>query len=119
LRNWILILALLSLHGCKVFNPESNFCKYSLLLINDAGSDDGIREGGDSCDAGNAFTSLLHLNAIAGEEEQEHFLLNAHSYSLSFFNLFSFTGNESHYSIRNLLGEFSVPIYLFCKSLIL
>jgi hypothetical protein len=118
MRNWILIFALLGLHGCKVFNPESAFYKYSSFIINDAGSEVGVCAA-DHSDESDSFSRGLHLHAVAGEEEQEHFLLIPHSYSLSSFNPFSIGAAKISCYIRNFLEDVPVPIYLFCKSLIL
>jgi hypothetical protein len=115
LKNWILILALLSLHGCKVFNQGIHINKDSNLTVS---SDQlGIADASDESE--NSNKGVYHLHAIAGEEEHELFLLPDHSEIRSALNSFTSDETSLSYYLRDLPDKFAVPIYIFSKRLIL
>jgi hypothetical protein len=114
LKNWILILALLSLHGCKVFNQGITVSNDSLLTIH---AEPGIADA--SHDSQNTTKSFFLLHAITGEEEYDFFLLPSSKYIDFPFDPFLFLKEDFSYCLKNFPPNWRVPLYLSFKRLIL
>jgi hypothetical protein len=118
LRNWILILGLLSLHGCRVFNSEVTFNKYSHSIFHGVAYNLSIIDDASE-NPDNPVKGIKHLWVVAGEEEQEHLFFPAFTYFQSYTNPFLFNRSTISYCIKNLPDKPHACIYIFCKALII